>query len=71
MAAGHELIPELIIDMITPPMLTSLWLLVVGVNNRIVDKMGKGSKVEAHAWRLLIQTYLVVLLITLVHSCAR
>jgi|HubBroStandDraft_1064217.scaffolds.fasta_scaffold199763_1 hypothetical protein len=71
MAGGHELIPELIIDMISSPMLTGLWLPVVSVNNGIVDKMGKGSKVEAHASWLLIQSYPVALALTLVHSCAR
>ena len=71
MAAGHELIPELIMDLIVPPLLTGLWLLFVIVNNRIVDKMGRGSKVEAHALRLLIQTFLVCLTLTWFHSCAR
>ena len=66
MTAGHELIYELMIDLLVPPILTGLWLLFVSVNNGIVDQNGKGNKIEAHPWRLLIQTYLVAFVLTLI-----
>jgi hypothetical protein len=67
MAAGHELIPELVIDLVVPPMLTGLWMLFVGVNNRIVDHNGSGSKIDAYPWRVLIQLYVVVFVLALAH----
>lgn len=67
MTPGHELIPELLIDLLVPPMLTGLWLLIVSVNNAIVGQNGKGSKIEAQPWRLLIQTYFVLFVLTLIH----
>jgi hypothetical protein len=67
MTAGHELIPELMIDLLVPPMLTGLCLLFVSVNNGIVDQNGKGSKIEAHPWRLLIQMYFVAFVLALIH----
>jgi hypothetical protein len=67
MAAGHGLIPELMSDLIGPPMLTGLWLLFVSANNRIVDQKGRGCKIEARSWRLLIHLYFVVFILTLIH----
>jgi hypothetical protein len=71
MATGHELISELMIDLIVPPMLTGLWLLFASVNNHIVDRKGMGSGIDARPWRVLIQGYLVVFLLALVHFYAR
>jgi hypothetical protein len=71
MATGHEILSELIIDLIIPPVLTALWLAFARVNNYMVDQKGNGSKIEPHRWRNLIQMYLVVLLLTLVHFQAR
>jgi hypothetical protein len=71
MATGHDLLTELIVDLIVPPIVTAVWLLFAYINNYIVDRRGKGSKVERNPWRLLIQTYLVVLVLTLVHLRAR
>jgi hypothetical protein len=71
MAAGFERIPELVIDLIVPPALTGLWLLFVSINDRIVDRKGKGSRIDAHPWRLLIETYLVVFVLTLVRFLSR
>ena len=67
MASGHELIPELIIDLICPPMLTGLWLLFASINNRIVGQRGKGSKIVAHSLQVLIQMYLVCFFLSLIH----
>ena len=67
MTAGHELIYELMIDLLVPPRLTGLWLLFVSVNNGIVNQNGKRSKLEAHPGRLLIQMYLVAFALTLIH----
>ena len=69
MATGHELLPELIIDLIVPPVLTALWLLFARLNNYIVDQRGTGTNIEPHPWRNLIQIYLVALSLTLVHYC--
>jgi hypothetical protein len=52
-------------------MLTGLWLLFVGVNNRIVDQNGKGTKIEAYPWRLLIQMYFVAFVLALIHFYSR
>ena len=71
MTIGHESIVELIIDLFIPPALTGLWLLFASINNRIVDQKGNGSKIEAHPWQVLIQTYLVAILLLLIHSCAK
>jgi len=71
MAAGHELIPGLIVGIVTPPVLTGLWAAFVHVHNRVIDKIGKGSKVEAHSLRLLVQLYLVVASLALIHSCRK
>jgi hypothetical protein len=46
MTAGHELIPELMIDLYVPPMLTGLWLLFVSVNNGIVDQMEREARLR-------------------------
>jgi hypothetical protein len=66
MAAGHELIFELMIDSAVQPMLTGLWIIFVRVNIQIVDHRGKGSRIEAHSWRVLIQSYLVIFLTTII-----
>ena len=71
MATGHELLSELIIDLIIPPVLTALWLAFARVNNYVVHQKGNGSRIEPHPWQNLIQMYLVVLLLTLVHLHAR
>jgi hypothetical protein len=71
MPTGHELLPELIIDLIIPPVMTALWLLFARVNNYMVDQRGNGTKIEPRPWRNLIQIYLVVLLLTLVYFRAR
>jgi hypothetical protein len=66
MTAGYELIPTLIIDLVVPPVMAGLWLLFVSANNGIVRRNG-GSRIEGHPWQLLIQMYVVVLFLTLVH----
>jgi hypothetical protein len=60
MPTGHELLPELIIDLIIPPVMTALWLLFARVNNYMVDQRGNGTKIEPRPWRNLIQMYQVV-----------
>jgi hypothetical protein len=71
MAAGHELIPGLIAGIVSPPILTGLWAALVHVHNRVIDKIGKGRKVEPHSLRLLVQLYLIFVSFTLIHSCAK
>lgn len=71
MAAGHELIPGLIAGVVTPPILMGLWAAFVHIHNRVIDKFGEGSKVEAHSLRFLVQAYLVVASLTLIHSCMK
>jgi hypothetical protein len=67
MANGTEIISELMIALIIPPVLTGLWLLFAGINNRIVDKRGKGSRVDAHPVQQLIWFYFLAFILALIH----
>jgi hypothetical protein len=71
MPTGRELIFELMMDLVIPPILTGLWLLFASINNGIVDQRGKGSKIDAYPWRFLIQTYIVAFFLTLIHIYRR
>jgi hypothetical protein len=71
MATGNELIPELVISLIVPLIMTGLWLLFASINNRVVDQRGKGSKLEAHPLQLLIWFYLLAFFLALIHLYER
>jgi hypothetical protein len=71
MAVGRPELITVIAGIVTPLVLTGLWAAFVHVPNLVIDKIGKGSKVEAHSLRLLVQAYLVVASLTLIHSCIK
>ena len=65
------LIEELVIDLVTPPLLTVPWLLFVRVNNWMVERNGKGSRIEPRSLQTLIQFYLVAILLSAIHLLER
>ena len=62
-----NLVTEMEVGLVVPPLLTGLWLVFVYINNRIVERRGRGSRIEPHPWQNLIHGYLVILALIALH----
>lgn len=62
-----DLVMEAEVGLVVPPLLTGLWLIFVYINNRIVERRARGSRIEPHPLQNLIHRYLVILFLMAIH----
>ena len=57
---------DLVIDLVIPPVMTALWIVIVRVNNKYSLR-----QIAPQPWLTLIKFYVIVILLTVIHLCAR
>jgi|GEM_PF-4554019 len=57
----HKIYIDLLLDLIVPPFMTTLWIIFVRVNNRYSLR-----KIAAQPWLTLLRFYLIAIFLTVI-----